>query len=257
MSRFGNVGVCGPTAAESADYRSFCMTKKRKVCLLFAAAILIVVAIFHASILRLLARGLIVDQHTNKTDYICLVGWSYGDHCYDVAAGLNFEDPDRRILLLGPGPSRIEQIGAKPSFEEIGRRELTTRGVSPSSISFIQGGRYSDWDDARSLAAWFREHRQESVLVLCDQFHSALFRDVLDAVLPAADADRVFVQSLPSRQCDDTNWWKRRSGYRNFAANWLLRFQFWVGGGDIPPSRDRNAGEYQRDFLKTLPPRKP
>jgi hypothetical protein len=232
------------------------MTKRRKWCALLTAAILIVVAIVHAPILRGLARGLIVDQSANKTDYICLLDWFGGDHCYDVAANLIYENPNRHILLVGPGPSRIEQIGAMPSFEEIGRRELTTLGVQPDSISFVQGGRYNDWEDARSLAAWFREHHQGSVLVLCDQFHSALFRDVLDAVLPAADADRVFVQSLPSRQCDDTNWWKCRPGYRNFAAAWLLRLQFWLGGGDIPPSRDRNASEYQLDFLKPLHPRK-
>jgi hypothetical protein len=233
------------------------MTPKRKWCLLLAAVVFITVAIAHAPILRGLAGLLIVDQPTDDFDYVGITAWSGGDRCYDVAGDLRRENPARRILLIGPGENRIEQVGAMPSFEARSRRELTARDVPPDAISFIRGGRWNDWADARSLAAWLRAHPGNSVLLLCNQFGSAQFRHVLDAVLDTADGARVRIRALPSRQCDDTNWWKLRCGYRAFGGSWLMRFQSWLGGGDVPQSSERNADDYERDFLQTLPERTP
>jgi hypothetical protein len=233
------------------------MTPKRKWSVLLAAVVLIAVWLVHAPLLRGLAGLLIVDQPADDFDYVCIAAWSSGDRCYDVAGDLHRKTPARRILLIGPSQNRIEQIGAMLSFEAISRRELNARDVPPDAISFIPGGRWNDWADARALAAWFRAHPGNSVLLLCDQFHSAQFRRALNAVLDPADAARVRVRALPSRQYDDTNWWKLRCGYRAFGGSWLMRFQSWLGGGDVPQSPERNADDYERDFLQTLPERMP
>jgi hypothetical protein len=236
------------------------MLKKQKWRLLLAAAVLVAVWIVHVPILRGLAGPLIVDQPTDDFDYVCLLAWgseAEGDRCYDKAGELYRERPSRHVLLVGQSRNRVEEIGVVPSFEEIARRELGARSVPPQAISLLCGGRWNDWANARSLASWLREHPGNSVLLLCNQFHSAQVRHALDDVLDPDEVARARIRALPSREYDDTNWWKLRCGYRAFGAGWLMRFQGLFGGGDVPQLPERSAEDYQRDFLRTLPERTP
>jgi hypothetical protein len=203
---------------------------------------------------------LIVDQPAGDFDHVGILLWGYtgdGDGCYDVAADLYREEPSRRIVLIGSTATRAEQADALPSFEAISRRELKARGVPPEVVSFVRGKRPNDRETARALASWLAEHPTGSVLLLANQFHSATVRHSLDAIIAPADAARVHVRSLPNRQHDDTNWWRRRSGYRAFAANWLLQLQSWLGSGEAAAAIDGDAEQYERAFLDTLPRRSP
>jgi hypothetical protein len=236
------------------------MTKRRKWSAALAAAALIAVCLCHSPILRGLAHLLIVDQPTDDFDYVCIAAWGRGGgdgRCYDVVRDLCREKPSRRVLLVGPDASRLEQIGAMPSFDVIGRRELGTRGVPQDSISLLRGGCWNDWQDARALAVWLTDRPGVSVLLLCDQFRSAAVRHTLDVALGPADAARVLVRALPNESYDDTNWWRRRCGYRGFASAWLLRIQIWLNSGDAAPPREGSADQYQRDFLQRQPQRAP
>jgi hypothetical protein len=236
------------------------MTRKRKWAVVFAAAALIVVCLLHAPILRGMARLLIVDQPADDFDYVCIATWGHGggdDRCYDLVGDLCREKASRRVLLVGPDASRVERIGAMPSFEATSRRELGARGVPRDSILWLRGGRWSDWENARALAAWLTDRPGAVVVLLCDQFRSATVRRILDVVLGPADAARVLVRALPSESCDDTNWWRRRCGYRAFAGGWLLRVQNWFNSGHAESPPESNADQYQRDFLQRLPQRTP
>ena len=91
------------------------MTRKRKWRLAVAAAVLIAVCLVHAPILRGLAGLLIVDQPTDDFECVCIAAWGYspaGRQYYDMAADLHRGKPACRILLVGPDPNRLEQIGA-------------------------------------------------------------------------------------------------------------------------------------------------
>ena len=72
-------------------------------------------------------------------------------------------------------------------------------------------------------------------------------------MLHRAEAARVRVRALPSRQCDETDWWTSRRGYLEFGDHWLMRIQNRLGGGDAMQPPERNAEQYERDFLRTLP----
>jgi len=220
-----------------------------------AAVVLITVCLVHAPILRGLAGFLIVDQPTDDYGCVCISSWGdrpNGDRCYDVAAGLFHQKPSCRVLLVAPGPDRLEEIGAMTSFTAMSRRELLARGVPQEAVSVLRGERWNDWATARALADWMRDHPGNSVLLLCDQFHSAQLRRVLDAVLDPAEAASVRVRALRSRMCDNTNWWTQRSGYRAFAGSWLLQLQRRFGGGDAAQTAERNAADYERDFLQAF-----
>jgi hypothetical protein len=236
------------------------MTKKRKWVVALLAAFLVAAGLVHAPVLRGLAGLLIVDQPGDDFDWICLAAWGYGgdgDRCYDVAADLQREKSGSRILLIGPAMNRLEQTGVLSSFEAMSRRELQARGVSQEAISEERGGCRSDWENAHTLAAWLGKHPGSRVLLPCDQFRSAVVRHTLDAVLNPADAARVRVRALPNRNCDDTNWWKLRCGYRAFASAWLLRMQSWLGSGEAAAPSEKSADEYERAFLEHQPVKSP
>ena len=78
-------------------------------------------------------------------------------------------------------------------------------------------------------------------------------RRAMDAVLEPDAAASVHLRALRNRDYDDTNWWTRRCGYRAFGESWLLRVQGWLGGGDAAKMPERNAKDYERDFLHALP----
>ena len=235
------------------------MTAKRKRRIV-VLAVVVAACIFHAPLLRGLAGFLIVDQPTGDYDCVCVCAWGdnpNGDRCYDVAADLVRRKPSCRVLLVAPTPNRLEEIGAISSLASKTRRALFARGVPQDAVSVLPGERWNDWATARALAGWLHDHPGNSAVLLCDQFHSAQLRRVLDAVLDSANAASVRVRALASREYDNTNWWTRRCGYRAFGGSWLLRFQSWFDSGDAAQTPERNADDYERDFLGALPENTP
>ncbi len=155
------------------------MTAKRKRRLLVLAVVFAAACLFHAPILRGLARLLIVDQPTDDYDCVCISPWGYhagGDRCYDVAAELHRRKPSCRVLLVATAPNRLEEIGVMPSFEATSRRQLLARHVPAEAVTVLRGEPWNDWANAEALAAWMNDHPGHGVLLLSDQFHSGQMR---------------------------------------------------------------------------------
>ena len=160
--------------------------------------------------------------------------------------------PDRRILLVVPPPSRLEETGVLPSFESLSRRELDARGVLGDSLTILRGTQRSDWATAHALGDWLDKHPGAAVTLLCDQFRSAYVRRALDAALEPAAAARVQVRALPGRRCDQTNWWQSRIGFQAFGRGWLILLHgLWYGVNAAEPST-KDADAYERDFRAGL-----
>jgi len=220
-----------------------------------AATVVIAVWLLYAPILRGLAGLLIVDQPAGDCDYVCLRSWGggpEGDQSINAAGDLYGGKRPCNVLLIAPQTDRLSEIDVLPSFESLCRRELGKRHVPQQAISVIPGGGYNDWDAARSLAAWLNDHPDDSALLLCSRFRSALVRRVLDDVLDPTQAARVRVRALPDRRFDETDWWKSRIGYLEFGFCWLMRIQNWCGNGDEKPPPFTGADDYERDFLHSL-----
>ena len=236
------------------------MTTRRKWRLVVLAIIVAVAWVCHAPLLCGLAGFLIADQPTDDYDCICISSWGHhpsGDRCYDVAADLYRRKPSCRLLLVAPDVNRLEQTGVMPSFESMSRRELRARHVPQEAVSVLRGQQWNDWATARVLAGWMGDHPGHGVLLLSDRFHSGRIRRAIDAVLEPDAAASVHLRALRNRDCDETNWWTLRSGYRAFAECWLLRIQGWLGGGDATRIPEQNADGYERDFLHALPENTP
>jgi hypothetical protein len=229
------------------------MTAKRKWRIAALAVVAAAACLFHAPLLRGLVRLLIVDQPTDDYDCICICSWGHypsGDRCYDAAAESYRRKPTSRILVVAPISNRLEDLGAIPSFDSISRRELTARRVPQSAISIVYAKPWNDWAAAQAIAAWMSNHPGRRVLLLNAQFHSGQMRRAIDDVLEPDAAASLFVKALPDRDCDDTNWWRQRAGYRAFAESWLLRLQSRTDEDAKRPAR--SADDYERDFLRAF-----
>jgi hypothetical protein len=215
---------------------------------------------FHAPLLRGLAAPLIINQPTDQFDAVCFSAWGEtpdGDRCYDVVKELHAQKPRSRVLIVAPSPSRVEEIGVTPSFESLSRRELAARGILGESLTILHGKSCGDSSAARALAGWLGEHPGATAALLCSQFRSAYVRRALDAVLDPATAARVYIRPLSDRNCNQTNWWKSRAGFRAFGTNWLVYLHGLWYGGKTAELATKNADGYERDFLDNLRERTP
>jgi hypothetical protein len=233
------------------------MTAKWKRRTAAAAAVLVAAWLLHAAVLRGLAAPLVVDQPPGDFDCICISSWSFGPDggwCYDKVAQLQKERAARRILLIESW-GRLESIGAAPSFAATSGRELESRGVPREAIAIVRSLPHSHRAAARSLASWLESEPRATVLLLCDEFHSALVRRALDRALAPADAARVRVGALRGRRVNAENWWTSRGGIRAFGIQWLLWLQSRLDEEELPPSA--GVDDYQCEFLASLEERAP
>jgi hypothetical protein len=218
------------------------------------------VLFYHSTILRGVAGLLIVnEQHVGsdvEADYVWIRtgdGMSGdGDQCYDWAAKLYERNPRRHILVSVPPPSRLIQTGALPAFQDTSLRELSTRRVPLGAVTTLKGNDHDLWVEAQSLEAWLKEKPNARVLLLSTRFGSRRWSHVLDTVLQGEHRDRVKIWALGDRNCDETNWWQTRSGFKNVFNSYVELAYAWFQGEHGLRWEWRTPDEYERTFLETV-----
>jgi len=234
-------------------------TNKSRSIALLAAVVLLGLWFSRGPLLRGWAGLLIIDQPTATVDVVCLsspgnVPETYGS--FRLIRDLWRQGQRPRVLLIGPQPGRVSEVGAEPSFAALSRSALAAYRVPPEDLSILYSPGRSDHDFARTLGAWLAAHPGATVLWACPAFRSANLRRNLDAVLGPAAAARVRVRALADDRANAANWWRSRAGLRHFGTAWLMRIGGWLGHNARPPA-SRSADEYEREFLASLGERSP
>jgi hypothetical protein len=199
------------------------------------ALTVLILCLGHAFILRMLAWPLIAADSPPQADFYCLHGGEGGADGYapfDHAAAWYAEAPGRKILLLLPPDSRIVEIGALRSFEQMCRSELEKRHVPPSDVSCSRGAVYGAWGEAHAMADWLKGHPGASVVLACNPLISGRQKYVFDKVLGPADAARVRLTLLADSEGTVKSWWRSRSGVKDFMFSWLELVYAWAEGDD-------------------------
>ena len=127
-----------------------------------AIALAAAALLFHAPLLRCFAGLLIDHEPIGDYRYVGVVGLCGGlaaDQCYDVVEQLCRRRPSCRLLLVEFRRTRLAELGVLPSAEELGRRELKARGLSPPAVSVIHSDGGDDWATARTLRTWLADGR--------------------------------------------------------------------------------------------------
>lgn len=195
-------------------------------------AVVAILVLFRAPLLRSFAGLLVIDDPLVATDAV-VVGGSNGpsqSFPFDAVAQLYREGLVREVVVLEDRSSRIVQMGILPTLETVLRRELPFRGVPESALTVLPGRYRNGWNAGRRLAEWLAEHPQAQVTMLSSQFDSRESAYVIRSALGPEAAKRVHWRVLPDMRYDVTNWWHSRQGLlRVFGAHVVLLHTYLVG----------------------------
>jgi hypothetical protein len=186
--------------------------------------VLLVVAVAHPLILRMLAWPLVASDSSTACDYFCIQGDELGPGGYepfDAAAAWLARTPGGKVLLILPPASRVVEIGAVRSFDEMGRSELAKRGVRGTEVLSIQATGYETWDKVHALRDWLHEHPGATVKMACSGHDSGKWKYVFAKVLGPVDAPRVAFMALPDPNYPIESWWRSRRGTKDLMYGWL------------------------------------
>jgi len=192
---------------------------------------IVAAVVFHATILRWLARTLIVDDTRRTVDDVLVL--DRGD-CFDRAAELYHAGLASRLHFIERPAKRLESLGVVPSWGSLCNAELKRRRVSPRAITAIPGiADVNDtWQMARCTRAWLKDHPDDTVRVLCGRFSSGGIRYVMSKTLAVDDLDRVVFCGVPNLRYDESNWWQSRAGCREIVAALFDQAYFRLHGED-------------------------
>ncbi len=153
---------------------------------------------------------------------------------------------------MQPRPTRLVRAGVIPPFQDTARRELVKCGVHPEAIEMLAGEVADFWEESTLLAAWLQAYPNDRVLLVCGLFASGNCYDILSRALPSAELGRVQVLAVPDLEYDDANWWRSRTGVKDFMHAWLARaFVFTRNKGlRLRPNWDPDA--YQQRLEQSL-----
>ncbi len=213
-----------------------CKRLPRRTMILLAGLVLLVLV--RGPILRVLAWPLLSQGPAQQADFYCLHGAELGVEgfeAFDQAAAWQAELPARKILLLLPLDSRIVEIGAVPSFEQMCRKELARRRIPPSDVVTIRAASGNVWGEAHAVQDWLREHPDATVVLACSPLGSGRLRYVFDRIIGPVDAARVRLTWLPEPGTGPNAWWRSRDGVKDFMYSWLELIYAWVEGDDARP----------------------
>jgi hypothetical protein len=221
--------------------------------------LLLAVWVFRASLLRGLAAGLIVDdrppalqhgalQHGDlppePADAVLILG---GDRQFDLAADL-YHPGATTVLIYRSRPDRMVRMGIMPPAHEIARRELLKRGISSQDLDELAGASLSRSTIGVALGGWLAEHPERKVHVLCDRFTSRTWKVAFRRDVDPSLARQIFIEPLPDRQFDETNWWRSKVGTMA-VVNGYIRLGFHYGRPGKEADRvERTTAEFRAAF---------
>jgi len=214
-----------------------------------AAAMLVVVAVFHWPILRSVAGFLITPPPTGPADYLVLLpGVATQSTGLDQVAREYSSGNVHGIVLFTLPATRGVSNGIWPDLATSVRAELARRGVPPSSIVVLPTPSRTGWEAADTLHDWLKDRPDTRLIVMVREFHGRCDRRVFDLVLGGRRLAGLQFETVRGG-IDETNWWHSREGIQLVFQNYVaLMFDWWNG-----PSKPCKKPWTLEDFEKSLP----
>jgi uncharacterized SAM-binding protein YcdF (DUF218 family) len=110
---------------------------------------------------------------------------------------------------------------------DVMQKVLKKRGVPEDRINVLPGEVTSTFDEARTLAAFLREHPESSVAIVTNGFHTRRARWIFRRQLPDA-ADRLHFLSVPRDGVDEATWWQTDAGLALYLGEYCKFAYYWV-----------------------------
>jgi hypothetical protein len=182
--------------------------RRRLLRLLFVLVLAVSLYLARHPLLRGLAGFLVVEDPVREADAALLLS---GDRLPERAADLYRDGTVKRLLLVRGAPGRLQRIGAVPDVTEAYRAALERCEVPATAVDVLETEKRGDWNSARRLRDWLREHPDAQVIVLCARFGSRRTRCLFEQELGGL-AGRVRWLALADRRYDEADWYRHRAG---------------------------------------------
>jgi uncharacterized SAM-binding protein YcdF (DUF218 family) len=221
--------------------------------LLGVCVLAILFALFHAPLFRWLAGGLIVEDALEPVDAVVFFGKSgpFGLVAFDEAATLYRDGLATQVVLIEDRSDRVVRLGIVPPLESVARRELAARGVPPEAFTDLAITTTGEWEQARSLQTWLREHPKARVTVLAEQLASRRTAHAFGQVLAPEEAGRVRWKAVPDRRFGPTNWWHGRQGVATLTSEYVALGFVLLKGETTEPHPPWDPDEYEQALRRS------
>lgn len=220
---------------------------RRGVLLLVGVALLL---LFHAPLLRGLARACIYEDSDGPVDRVVLAGGTVDD-CLELRPGKQHQ----RFLLVPYRPSRVVRLKLAPSSMELFEQELHARGIASEAIASLPGEVRNERAFAVLLRDWLAAHPDETVLLRCHRFQSRRMHWHLGDVLTPAERQRVRLRPGRGTSYDESTWWRSRDGILVTCQECMRLAILLLRGSDAEEGHEWEPEEYER--LLPLSPDRP
>ena len=194
------------------------------LCLVLAAALLVVLFCSRALWLPALGHALVYDEGPAKADIaVVLAGDAYGHRILKAGelVGAGYVP-----AALVSGPCCI--FGVHES--ELAIRYAVYRGLPASWFVDFPNESHSTRDEAEAVLAELRRRNIKSFLLVTSDYHTARARRIYRAAERAAGGGPALrVVAAPDEHFRAASWWRNREGRKTACLEWAKTFATFLG----------------------------
>ncbi len=202
--------------------------------------------LFRLPILKGLSRGIIASDSVRSTTIVLNL---QADNGYAIASRLYHDKEVNKILVLAPEQNRLETMGIRPDVKAIGIKELNRLGVPDGELIYCPCPGRGDWSKARGIENWLKDHPDETLLVLCDQFRSGYWRCVFARTIDESRLSRVSIKPCVHRWFHEDNWWHSKQGVLALFTNYVSCTHV-ICCGETEEPEEWNPDKYESSLRK-------
>ena len=185
--------------------------------------------VFRLPILLAIGAWLDVGETPRKTDYILLLNGDVNCRPF-VAAALAKRGFAEKVLTTSVRPAQEWRDSPWPAEQEVVRRILELRGVSPERIELIDAQCDSTFDEAAAFERYLRDYPTATATIVTSDFHTRRTRWIFRLVFGEQSRRLRFV-SAPTDHYDKTDWWRVEAGFELYFSEYLKLAFYWFRYG--------------------------
>jgi uncharacterized SAM-binding protein YcdF (DUF218 family) len=189
------------------------------ICCLAAVAIF-----FRVPIFRGMAEAWIVNEPLVKADAIVVLGGGLVNRPF-AAAKLYHDGFAPKVLYMDVKLNATEELGVYPSEKELTRRMLLSNNIPETALVSIGHNVASTYDESLAVRAWIEKNGAKSIIIPTDPFHTRRVRWLFQKRLAPLHT-QVMVETAPTRDYSETNWWQSEQGVIAF-QNEVAKFVYY------------------------------
>ena len=191
--------------------------------LLAVTALLLLLGIFHRSILTTLASLWIVDSSDfARVELVIIPGGNFDTRPFGAAELFHAGRCDK-IAVFKTELAPTVEMGLVPSDHAVNLAVLKKLEVPDASIITLGDGVTSTWDEVAATRVWCETNRPRSIAIVTEIFPSRRIRYAYEKGLRDLPLE-IHVVALPAQGYTPADWWRSEKGliaFQNEVVKWV------------------------------------